>query len=268
MSRKIVEAPQEVWLNGASLVDGISIIYLAKDKNGNHQAIPGRSSARVNAEGDIYTSIDTVLSCKETDNLMDRANDIAIKIRKSFKRISLIMLISSLFFGFFAKEVLMRICSSMCFLTYGLAGFANNLALFWLRLKKDEDVLSLMRFHSAEHAVINAYNDLKRMPEYKELRFYSNYSYSCGTLQFASTLVAFTGFALVQLFVPGLWVILGHVLVLLITYLLYKENKLYFLESVVLIQPTSKEYKVALEALGIELTRAAMYETDQLAIDC
>ena len=125
-----------------------------------------------------------------------------------------------------------------------------------------------MKFHSAEHAVINAYYDLKRIPDYKELRFYSNYSYDCGTLLFAPKLTVFLGFALIHLFLPWLWLIPGHIAIILICMLLYKENKLYFLESLVLIQPTSKEYKVALAALGIELERAVMFEDDVEDICC
>ena len=268
MKRKIMKATGNVLLDGDSLVDGISINYISKNLDGGFDYIPGRSTARIDAEGKIYYTMEKKILSKETDELIERVQKTADRIKMIFKIFSLIMFVMIFVSCFFASTIGIRICLSACCLGIALSGFANNLAWFVLRLKKDEDAISLMKFHSAEHAVINAYYDLKRIPEYKELRFYSNYSYDCGTLQFAPKLTVFTGFALIQLFLPWLWLIPGHLAVLLICYLLYRENKLYFLESVVLIQPTSKEYKVALAALGTELERVVMFADDADDICC
>lgn len=268
MKRKIMKATENVLLGGDSLVDGISIRYASKNENGEFMYVPGRSTARINADGEIYYTMDKKIISKETDELFDRVEKVANRLKMTFKIISLVMFVMIFVSCFFASTIGIRLSLSICCLGIALSGFANNLAWFVLRLKKDEDAISLMKFHSAEHAVINAYYDLKRIPNYKELRFYSNYSYDCGTLQFAPKLTVFTGFALIQLFLPWLWLIPGHLAVLLICYLLHRENKLCFLESVVLIQPTSKEYRVALAALGTELERAVMFAEDAEDISC
>ena len=260
--RKITKATGDVLLGGDSLVNGISIRYAERDHTGEFKYLPGRSAAKVDAGGEIYYVMDSKLVSNETDMLIERVTKVAKKLKITFSILVLVMALLAVASVFFEIGYGVRIGISLACLMYGLSGFSNNLAWFIMRLKKDEEAISLMKFHSAEHAVINAYYDLKRLPEYREMRFYSNYSHTCGTLQFASKLVIFTGFALVNLILSGYWLIIGHLIVLLVAYLLHKEDKLYFLESVVLIQPTSKEYKVAIAALGTELTRKQMLEED------
>ena len=268
MRRKIIKATGNVLLDGNSLVDGISIRYASKDANGEFGYVPGRSTARINANGEIYYTMEKKIISNETDALIERVEHVANKLKTIFKIFTWFMFAMIFVSAFFASTIGIRLSMSICCLGVALKGFAINLAWFVLRLKKDEDAISLMKFHSAEHAVINAYYDLKRIPDYKELRFYSNYSYDCGTLLFAPKLTVFLGFALINLFLPWLWLIPGHIAIILICMLLHKENKLYFLESLVLIQPTSKEYKVALAALGTELERAVMFEDDVEGICC
>ena len=268
MKRKIMKATGNVLLDGDSLVDGISIRYASKGENGELEYVPGRSTARINANGEIYYTMEKKIISNETDTLIERVEKVASKLKIVFKIIIWVMFVMIFVSAFFASTMGIRLSLSICCLGVALKSFAINLAWFVLRLKKDEDAISLMKFHSAEHAVINAYYDLKRIPEYKELRFYSNYSNNCGTLRFAPKLTVFLGFALIHLFLPWIWLIPGHIVVLLICMLLHKENKLYFLESLVLIQPTSKEYRVALAALGTELERAVMFEEDVDDICC
>ena len=47
------------------------------------------------------------------------------------------------------------------------------------KIKGDEDFISFTKFHAAEHRVINAYNILKRVPKFEELKDFSNHSYYC-----------------------------------------------------------------------------------------
>ena len=76
-----MKAPEDFLLEGDALVNGISIRYCKKGEDGKYYSIPGRSSAKITDEDEIYCTMDKKLICKETDKLMSRVTGISDKLK-------------------------------------------------------------------------------------------------------------------------------------------------------------------------------------------
>ena len=120
--------------------------------------------------------------------------------------------------------------------------------MFFKRIFGSKSAQRLARFHAAEHAVINAYYDLQRVPTLEEIREYSSYSYRCGSLNSFKYGLLFLGFALARL-IPGLWFILAMLVAWIVDFILVKTDGLTFMEFLVLDKPSDAEYSVAIKAM-------------------
>lgn len=142
-----------------------------------------------------------------------------------------------------------EIALALFFLSYAMQFIAYPLVLFFKRIFGNKNAKSLARFHAAEHAVINAYYDLNRVPTIDEIHEYSSYSYNCGSLVNFRQGILFLGFALARFLVPGLWIIPAMLAVCLISFILVKTDGITFMEFLVLDRPTDTEYAVAIKAM-------------------
>lgn len=112
-----------------------------------------------------------------------------------------------------------------------------------------EEFKATRRYHGAEHAVINAYYDLHRVPTLEEIKQYSNWSDRCSSLN--------SFYAAIPLFIVGIsrivcvgnWFIVVATILIIIMGILIKKQKLYFLESIITSNPKDEEYELAINAL-------------------
>lgn len=112
----------------------------------------------------------------------------------------------------------------------------------------DKSAQSLARFHAAEHAVINGYYDLQRVPTIEEIHEYSSYSYRCGSLNGFNHGLLLFGFALARL-IPGLWFLLAMLVACFVDFIFVKTSGLTFMEFLVLDKPSDTEYAVVIKAM-------------------
>ena len=194
------------------------------------------------------------ITCKTVD-----INDISFKqfekinhktkyIRIFSTVFSFLGLTSSLIFALFSCIRLSEILMSVAFLFWAISTAPEVIVLYVGKVFKDEEILSLCRFHGAEHSVINAYYDLNRIPTLEEISKYSEYSYNCSSLLALKNPVIILGLSLARL-LPGVYYLLGILFFEFIITILIKNNLLFVLEFLVTAQPTEKEYNVAISSL-------------------
>ena len=160
----------------------------------------------------------------------------------------IIVLLVGMFVALFLKEFrLFRAVSASLFFSVGVAMSAPILTHTFLRLIGSERTLMFCKFHAAEHAVINAYHDLGRVPTLSEVKEYSIFAYNCGATEQAKKGWFWFGISiLVNL--PGIWPIIYGIIFLAITVLANLE-KYFFLQAVAIKKPTDREYLTAIAAL-------------------
>ncbi len=117
------------------------------------------------------------------------------------------------------------------------------------RIFRKKEYISFIKYHAAEHAVINGFYDLGRVPTKEEIERYSNLSPRCGSLEF---LYRITGWWIpaIAVLLPNYFytLLVGMILYILLATIRYKE-KLYFMEFLVTSNPTDSEYEVAISGL-------------------
>lgn len=140
-------------------------------------------------------------------------------------------------------------------LRFFLIGYAFMiLSMFIIRnIIKRRKEKNNYKFHSAEHMVINAYRELKRVPTLKEIRGYSRFSNTCGTNETTVTVISgilmfFCTFLTNQLYM--LMVMLAGNIIILI---LLRFGYLNFLQRYTTAVPTEIELRVAIEGMRVWL---------------
>lgn len=264
--KKISKPNGDIRLEGTALIDGVSIQASRKNLKGTFEKMPIRTVARVNDDESIYFDMVKKLEFdKNTQKIIDQLKAKKRQIQKYGLIAAIIMFLIS-FAMIYVDIDIANFCTGIMYLLWGVAGSSANLAYFFYKLKKDGDVLSLMRFHSAEHAVINGYYDLQRLPTLDEIKRYSSYSRACGSLEQSFNLVLFGSLAIVRFLTTGLLFVPVAIFVVILVIVLYKSNMLYFTEFMILDEPSDLEYNVAIKALDVELTNIGFFECEQKKI--
>lgn len=173
----------------------------------------------------------------------------AERVKAITRILSFSLFLAYLILCFVSYSRVAEVTLAFFFLSYAMQFIAYPIVLFFKRILGNENAKSLARFHSAEHAVINAYYDLNRVPTIDEIHEYSSYSYRCGSLVNFKQGILFLGFALARFAVSGLWIIPAMLAVCLICFILVKTNGITFMEFLVLDKPTDTEYTVAIKAM-------------------
>ena len=168
------------------------------------------------------------------------------KMKTVFQVLSLICIIG-LFVTAFINEYLPSLCVSLYWICFGLSFITQVVLVNWRILRGDDETKQLFRFHAAEHAAINAYYDLKRVPTMEEIKEYSNFSYDCGVIRLVRPAWIAIGIGLCRL-APGLWFLVLLPVFILLTCWVNKRN-FYFTEVIYLAEPTEFEYDVAITAM-------------------
>lgn len=159
---------------------------------------------------------------------------------------TVIMAIFSLALFFISKQYFYIAASITCF-THGSAKIMPVITKTIMRIAGNKDVRQLCKFHSAEHAVINAFYDLGRAPTMEEVKKYSIFSYHCGIPEQVKTAWGWYGLGVCVLF-PGLNFLIAVWFFIVITFFAHKVN-FFFTEIGFLGIPTEKEYEVAILAM-------------------
>lgn len=165
---------------------------------------------------------------------------------------SFLLLIPAGFLNMYFPTILM----SMAFIFFGLSRIPELVYAFAMRLFGNERFEQMHRFHYAEHAVINAYYDLRRVPTLEECKNYSGFSYSCGVAQKIKSVWCFLMVGVCRL-APDHWYFVAILVMLLLTWWWMKDG-LYWTEIISLSKPKDIDYQVAIAAM----TRALEYKDE------
>lgn len=163
-----------------------------------------------------------------------------------------LLLIPAGFLNMYFPTLLM----SMAFILYGLSRISEFVYAFAMRLLGHERFKQMHRFHYAEHAVINAYYDLRRVPTLEEIKNYSGFSYSCGVAGKIKSVWCFLMVGVCRL-APDSWYFASLLVMLLLTWW-WMKNGLYWTEIISLSKPKEIDYQVAIAAM----TRALEYKEE------
>lgn len=174
-----------------------------------------------------------------------------VKVQKFILFFAGIALISMFVTLFGSNAHLPSLCLSICLICFGISIMMPVFFADVQVLMGNKEILQLFRFHAAEHAVINAYYDLKRVPTMEELKNYSIYSYRCGITGVAKLAWGPIGVGICILF-PGNWFFLAIGVFVLITMWAIKK-KFYFMEVLYTAEPKEFEYDAAIKAMTLAI---------------
>lgn len=116
--------------------------------------------------------------------------------------------------------------------------------------KKDKNWL---KFHSAEHMVLNAYRELKRVPSIDEISTYSRFSNSCGTNATTQMVVTFMLMFVATFISNPLYMMLGMLFSNIIVLIFLQCGLLNFMQILTTQKPTEQELLVAIEGMRVWL---------------
>lgn len=182
---------------------------------------------------------------KEEMDRLSKDNKAIQKLKKWFFTgfvVLWILMIPSAFIHEYFPSLLMAIG----FISLGCSKIAGMIYQYALRCMGSERMKQTHRYHSAEHATINAFYDLKRVPTLEEVKNYSNYSYYCGVVPKMHESLSYFVIGFCRL-IPGFWYLIALAIVIPLIYIFRK--KMYLFEYFSLLEPTDTEYKVAIAAL-------------------
>ena len=237
-------------LSGNSDFNGVRIdAHFYKEGSKKPELLDERSVYAYIAEDGTIQSEKTDIDSVRGDVIRD------IRLTKKFNDgmvigsfLMIIVLLVGMIVTLFLKEFrLFRAISASLYFSVGVALTAPILTHTFLRLIGNERTLRFCRFHAAEHAVINAYHDLGRVPTLSEIKEYSIFAYNCGATEQAKKGWLWFGISiLVNL--PGIWLLIYGIIFLAIT-VWAKFEKYFFLQAVAIKKPTDREYLTAIAAL-------------------
>ena len=141
---------------------------------------------------------------------------------------------------------------SMRIFLLGYALFLLGIFIVTNCVKRRKEKNSL-KFHSAEHMVLNAYRKLKRVPSLEEIRQYSRFSNSCGTNATTQLVINFILMFICTFIHNPLHMAVGMLVTNVGVFILLQCGFLNFLQNFSTIIPTDKELIVAISGMNVWL---------------
>ena len=130
-----------------------------------------------------------------------------------------------------------------------------------------------LRFHSAEHMVINAFSKLKRIPTLKEIHKFSRFSKYCGSNETIFKIliyISIVGSSFVLNIYENLmaFLLLSFVyfaIIFAIIIVLWQSDHLNFMQEFTTLPPTDKELKVAIAGASYFIEQVSRFENSNIS---
>ena len=182
----------------------------------------------------------------EVEEYEDKIGKLNFRLMICFSILAVLMAILSIILFINKSEYLNWVISLTLILTAD-SKIMPAITKFFMRMAGDKNIESLCKFHSAEHAVINAYYDLFRLPTIEEAKRYSIFSYHCGIPELVKDGWIYLGLGVCFLF-SGIcfWIIL---FIFMIFSLWANKVNFFFTEIGFLKEPTDLEYEIAIASM-------------------
>lgn len=245
--------------SGMSTERGISIrAEKGKDeKNGNCIKIMSTrypaAIAFLNDDGiiEIDPEVDEETQ-KKIEEQYERYSKTAKKVQNGFKIFAIVCYLSMIP-AVLLNSYLPTFVLALAFISLGCTKIASHIYEFVKVILKDKDTIQSFKFHAAEHAVINAYYDLKRVPTIEEIKNYSSFTYGCSV---ARDFREAWGFLMIGFcrFIPDFWFLIAVAICLIFSKWADKQN-FFFTEAVALSEPTDFEYDAAIRCMESALEK-------------
>ena len=161
---------------------------------------------------------------------------------------ALIMVFGIIVMLFLKQNFIVRAMAAVMCFCIGIVATAPVLTQIFFRLTGDKETKRFCRLHAAEHAAINAYHDLGRLPTLEEIKKYSIFSYDCRIADKAAKGWFWYGGGILVI-LPSIWSLIFGIVFLIVSVLGFRVN-FYFLQFVSIKKPTDKDYEIALAALS------------------
>lgn len=200
------------------------------------------------SSGQIYS----IVISEESISRLETLNGEKPRLKKwhVFAAISVfdIFLIS---FCFFIKNVFLVALSIYfsLFVSFDLLGLILS---SYLMKSKNGSLVSLAKFHAAEHMAINAYEQLQRIPALDEIKSFSLFSKDCGFMLIMHRIVTHLSVIILLLFaIGGNMSAYYFALAIIPAFMIIAWHKGFFkfLQVFVTTPPTDNELEVAIEGL-------------------
>ena len=218
------------------------------NKNGYiHTVYPGVFAMLLENDEIVYTITDNIVETEEQKEYREQESLRIKKIRRNLMICSLICWILTIP-AIFVNRYLLNVFMAFAFIFMALAKIPAYVYMTWMYLIDDERYNQIARFHYAEHAVINAYYDLRKVPTLEEIKNYSGFAYSCSIAHEFVKALDFLVLGFCR-FVPGIWFLPAVFLVISLVSWWVKKG-LYITEFISLRNPGDEEYQVAIAALS------------------
>lgn len=176
-----------------------------------------------------------------------------VKLAKTLLRMSVICFLLIFPVGVVSTSFI-RLALGTALVLLALSRISDVIYVFVMNLFGNEQFVQMCKYHYAEHAVINAYYDLRRVPTLEEIGKYSGFSYNCGVSKKIMNVWSVFIVAVCNFAPEGYYLLAAMVLVLLSLWWLRKN--LYWTQIICLRKPGTKEYQVAIAAI----TKALEYK--------
>ena len=256
--KKKEENNDPFFLNGASNSQGVLMRFSmpSMEEKKGHLRFTSTFSfppvyAYVNHWGEIKTESEEGqrIAKREQEKAQEEGKK-AMLLKMSFFMGALTFVITAIFALFFSDDktaVINVIGGAM--ICYGLCKVPQYVRDVYNRITKQEDFMKFTAFHAAEHIVTNAYNHLKRMPTYEELKNYSKHSYYCSYCNEISSGWFWFVFGLCWAVygIPYIWILVA---LAAISFMVLELIGYVPLGAIYVSEPEEKHLKTALTALG------------------
>lgn len=219
------------------------IIFYSK-KHPKHIAI-----ATIDNQGNISSRWCTIKEYKDSQKRKSKSEKLSEFKRLLLASLAISPLILALthFLNIEAEPIYNLRILFIGFPTIFLSGF-----ILICHLTKKTNATSL-RFHSAEHMVINAYQRLNKIPSLAEIREFSRFNNRCGTNAITLLILLFI-LAFVHSFIPvSLYFLISFLASYVIILILLECGFLNFLQYFTTSTPTDTELLVAISGMHVWL---------------
>lgn len=236
--------PQKIKLNSASSMDN-GIIYYSKRHKGY------RCVATIDEEGKITTKWVTRKEYWKSKSKKEIFNMVLEFLRYQLRLAPFIVLFYFILdWSFKYRPYLMTRITFSGYIFFTIMSLFTRTLESWIKENNNEQ--TWLRFHSAEHMSINAYQKLNRPPTIDEVKSFSRYSKDCGTNVVTYYLLLFIGGFLCTFIPYTHWKLVIVILIILSIsiFVLIKLNLLNFMQAFTTALPTDTELEVAIAGLN------------------
>lgn len=243
--KKIVSPNDGVRLSGYAESDGVIV-------SATHPADP---FGFLKSTTVVTVNNDSEIECFANIHSADFLLRINHRIDSLSRKVSNILVVSSIFTFiallascFSTFTWILNILISVFFVLFSACWLCKPISIFVAKISGDKEIRNFSKYLSAKNAVFNAYYDSDKVPTIEEAKQYSVYEPASMYIQDSGTATFFLSFAILHFLSDWRYLITALIVGITIFYL-YRKNKLFFWQFLIVSKPDGIHYQAAITAL-------------------